>query len=224
TPSRTPGTCASARSADGRARSDERTHDPAVPGREPGLSPLPRRGVRGPDRGQREPRGRRGRGGRHPALPHGRAGRHDPNGTPRRRARRRHHVREHAVSTIPHEVQEAARKHGELQRQNQIDLDAIKGVDEDAPTRAAAALALRIDGAGWSDIARVLDYSSAQRARKAVERVLADEAASVEQIEHVRWLNARRLEKILNSLMKRATNPKDPDHLQYARMAVVVID
>lgn len=128
------------------------------------------------------------------------------------------------MSTIPHEVQEAARKHGELQRQNQIDLDAIKGVDEDAPTRAAAALALRIDGAGWSDIARVLDYSSAQRARKAVERVLADEAASVEQIEHVRWLNARRLEKILNSLMKRATNPKDPDHLQYARMAVVVID
>lgn len=128
------------------------------------------------------------------------------------------------TKTIPHEVAVAEKKVADLQRQNEIDLEKIKGEGEDAPTRAAAAVALRVDGAGWSDIARVLDYSSAQRARGAVERALADETASPEQIEHVRWLNARRLEKILNSLMRRATNPKDPDHLQYARMAVVVID
>lgn len=128
------------------------------------------------------------------------------------------------MKETPHEVQEAGRKMAELQRKGDLDLEKVKGETEDAPTRAAAAVALRIDGAGWSDIARVLDYSSAQRARGAVERALADETSTPEQIEHVRWLNARRLEKILQSLMRRATNPKDPDHLQYARMSVVVID
>lgn len=126
--------------------------------------------------------------------------------------------------TIPHEVKAAAEKHAEMERRTGMDLEAIKGATEDSPTRAAAAVQLRVDGAGWSDIARVLDYSSAQRARNAVERALSAETASPEQIEHVRWLNARRLEKILNSVMRRATNPKDPDHLQYARMAVVIID
>lgn len=128
------------------------------------------------------------------------------------------------MSTIPHEVAVAARRHEEFEKQVGSDLEKIKGDSEDAPTRAAAAVALRIDGAGYSDIARVLDYSSAQRARQAIENALAEQAGTPEQIEHIRWLNARRLEKILNSLMRRATNPKDPDHLQYARMAVVVID
>jgi hypothetical protein len=120
------------------------------------------------------------------------------------------------VNAVPHEVAVAEQKVAALTAQNKVDLEQI--------TRAAAAVALRVDGASWTDIAKVLDYSSAQRARGAVERALADETASPEQIEHVRWLNARRLEKILNSVMRRATNPKDPDHLQYARMAVVIID
>lgn len=128
------------------------------------------------------------------------------------------------MNGIPHEVAVAEQKVAALTAQNKVDLEQIKGEGEDAPTRAAAAVALRVDGASWTDIAKVLDYSSAQRARGAVERALADETASPEQVEHVRWLNARRLEKILNSVMRRATNPKDPDHLQYARMAVVIID
>lgn len=128
------------------------------------------------------------------------------------------------MSSIPHEVQVASQRHEDFERQVGSDLAKIKGDSEDAPTRAAAAVSLRIDGAGFSDIARVLDYSSPQRARLAIEQALADQAGTPEQIEHIRWLNARRLEKILNSLMRRATNPKDPDHLQYARMAVVVID
>jgi hypothetical protein len=128
------------------------------------------------------------------------------------------------VTNLPPEVIEAGQKVEALQKQGEVDLARIKGPSEDSPTRAAAAVQLRVDGASYADIAKVLDYTSAAKARMAVERALADETATPEQIEHVRWMNARRLEKILNSLMRRATNPKDPDHLQYARMAVVVVD
>lgn len=90
--------------------------------------------------------------------------------------------------------------------------------------RSAAALQLRIDGAGWGDIAKVLDFDTPADARVAVENALAAEAKSTEDIDHIRFLEARRMERILSSLMRRATNPKDPDHLAYARTAMVVID
>lgn len=97
-------------------------------------------------------------------------------------------------------------------------------VKTEGSTRAAAALQLRINGAGWSDIAELLGFASPTRARQAVEKALAMETSSKEDIEHVRWLNARRMERILSSLMPRAQNPKDADHLAYARTAMVVID
>jgi len=100
-----------------------------------------------------------------------------------------------------------------------------KADDKTAPrNRAAAALQLRIDGAGWGDIAKVLDFDTPADARMAVENALAVEAKSTEDIDHIRFLEARRMERILSSLMRRATNPKDPDHLAYARTAMVVID
>lgn len=94
----------------------------------------------------------------------------------------------------------------------------------DAPTRAAAAVNLRIEGASWSDIARVLDYSSPQRARGAVEAALAEMAESEEDRDQLRYVMSRRLDRILYSLMKRATNPGDQDHIVYARTALSVID
>ncbi len=97
--------------------------------------------------------------------------------------------------------------------------------DTEAPrNRAASALQLRIDGAGWGDIARVLDFDTPADARMAVENALANESRSTEDIDQIRFLEARRMERILSSLMRRATNPKDPDHLAYARTAMVVID
>lgn len=126
--------------------------------------------------------------------------------------------------SVPHEIEMASRKVDEFLKDNAAELMKIKGDTEDSPTRAAAAVAMKIDGAGYSDIARVLEYSSAQRARLAVEEAIGAQAGSPEQIEHIRFLNSRRLERLLQSMMKRATNPKDPDHLAYARMVVVVID
>lgn len=98
------------------------------------------------------------------------------------------------------------------------------GEKETPKNRSAAALQLRIDGAGWGDIAKVLEFDTPADARNAVEAALAQEAKSSEDIEQIRFLEARRMERILTSLMRRATNPKDPDHLAYARTAMVVID
>lgn len=89
--------------------------------------------------------------------------------------------------------------------------------------RAAAALQLRIDGAGFGDIAKVLEFKDAKEARDAVERALASEYQSPDRIEQVRGLQSRRIDRILMSLMKRATNPKDPDHLAYANRALAAI-
>lgn len=125
---------------------------------------------------------------------------------------------------VPHEVKEASKKVDAFLASNASELVKIKGDSEDSPTRAAAAVAMKIDGAGYSDIARVLEYSSAQRARLAVEEAIGAQAGTPDQIEHVRWVNSRRLERLLASMMKRATNPGDPDHLAYARMVVVIID
>lgn len=124
----------------------------------------------------------------------------------------------------PAEVVQAAQKHDEFMDVSKARLDRIKGDTEDSPTRAAAAVAMKIDGAGYSDIAKVLDYSSPQRARRAVEEAISLQAGSPEEIDHIRFINSRRLERILVSVMTRATDPGDADHLAYARMAVVLID
>ena len=106
------------------------------------------------------------------------------------------------------------------------DLESKKNqiIRNERTTQSAAALQLRIDGASWDDIATILEYSSPIDARHAVERALALEAASPEKVEHVRLVNSKRLERIYRSLSRRAVNPKDPDHLQYVRAAVTVID
>lgn len=124
----------------------------------------------------------------------------------------------------PADVVKASEQVGEFLDANKARLDKIKGDGEDSPTRAAAAVAMRIDGAGFADIAKVLDYSSPARAQRAIEEAVSLQAGSPEEIEHIRWLNSRRLERILTSVMTRATNPADADHLAYARMAVVLVD
>lgn len=100
--------------------------------------------------------------------------------------------------------------------------DAI--LASDYPTRSAAALQLRIDGASFSDIAKVLEFKDGVAARQAVEKALANESRATDDVEKMRWMEARRLERLLSSLMTRATNPKDRDHLAYSRTALAVID
>lgn len=97
-------------------------------------------------------------------------------------------------------------------------------IEDESPTRASSALALRISGASYTEIAKFLGYSSAYRARAVVERVLAETADSPEDAAKQRVLADRRYSRVLQSLMGRATNPKDPEHLPYARTALAFIE
>lgn len=98
------------------------------------------------------------------------------------------------------------------------------GNEVDLPrNRAASALQLRIDGAAFSDIAKVLEFKDAREAQAAVERALAAEYRAPNEIAQVRALQSKRIDRILYSLMRRATNPKDPDHLAYATRALAAI-
>lgn len=117
----------------------------------------------------------------------------------------------------PAELVKAAEKVGE-------DDEIVIAGEIVGQTRASAALSLRIDGASFEQIAKALEFQDGSTARRAVEYALASITHTPEEVEHVRYLNARRLERILASLMRRATSPKDPDHLAYARTALVTID
>lgn len=95
--------------------------------------------------------------------------------------------------------------------------------EADRVSRQEAAIALKIEGATYTDIAEALDYSSANHARQAVERGLAS-LVGPEDREHLRFVEARRLERILRSLWPKATNADNPEHLAAARTALGVID
>jgi hypothetical protein len=96
--------------------------------------------------------------------------------------------------------------------------------EEDRETRIEAAVNLRLAGASYSDIAKTLDYSSPYRARTAVEKALAADIASPEERDIARRLADKRLNKLLSSVMSKALNPKDPQHLAYNARAMAVID
>lgn len=115
--------------------------------------------------------------------------------------------------------------HGEPEPVSEAELARLnKDLEErDRKTRQEAAVGLRIAGAAYSEIAEVLGYSNATTARQAVERSLASTVGQ-ESREQLRFLEARRLERILRGLWKKATDDKNAEHLAAARTALAVID
>lgn len=97
-------------------------------------------------------------------------------------------------------------------------------LSDDRTTRAQSAFALKLSGASYTDIARVLDYSSPTHARQAVERVLASAADSPEDIDKMRVLQTRRYERLLQSVMSKAVDPDEAEHLAYNARALAIID
>lgn len=110
----------------------------------------------------------------------------------------------------------------EAGRDPNADLD--KAVEGESANRAAAAVAMKVAGASYSEIARTLGFSSAFHARSAVERSLAASADNDDDRAKLRVLTTRRLERLLKSVMARAVNPNDPDHLAYNARALAIID
>lgn len=91
-------------------------------------------------------------------------------------------------------------------------------------TKAQAAVTLKLYGASYTEIKNTLHYSSAYRARMAVERALASAADTVEDKEKMRYLINKTLDRLKASVMSKAVNPNDPQHLAYNARALAILD
>lgn len=111
----------------------------------------------------------------------------------------------------------------ELTLGDEMNADVAKPPAGGQMVRAQAALTLKMSGANYANIADTLGYADPKTARREVERLLAS-AGGEEDVGKQRVLNTRRLERVLQSLWSRATNPKDTEHLAYARTALLYID
>lgn len=101
--------------------------------------------------------------------------------------------------------------------------DLTPYVPRQPKARAEAAVAMKIAGATYTDISKVIGYSSATIARQAVERSLAATVGDEDRAQ-IRLLESKRLERLLRSVWGRATNNADPEHLSYVRAALALID
>lgn len=99
----------------------------------------------------------------------------------------------------------------------------LSDVDK-SETKAQAAVTMALYGASYTDIAKTLLYSSAYRARMAVERVLASAADSPTDRDKMRQLIDKRLNRLLSSVMGKALDPNDPQHLAYNARALALVD
>lgn len=93
----------------------------------------------------------------------------------------------------------------------------------DPPTRAAAAVTMAVEGAGYDDIAKVMDYRSPVEAKHAVWDAIAAVEADHGDIERMRALHSRRLDKLLYSVFRQATTPGHPDQLSYGRYVLAIM-
>jgi hypothetical protein len=76
-----------------------------------------------------------------------------------------------------------------------------------------AAIALRLGGASWSEIAEALGYPTARQALVATEKALEKELSTQGDRTAMRGLAGARLERLLRSVWPKAMDPDHPDHL-----------
>lgn len=87
-----------------------------------------------------------------------------------------------------------------------------------------AAVALKLGGASFAEIAEVLDLESPASARTLVENELAARSYDIEGREILRREASARLERLLKSVWMKATDPTSPEHLPAVKVAVAVLD
>lgn len=113
--------------------------------------------------------------------------------------------------------------------QERLDAAGMEAVNADLldlpenVTRVQAAVALKLSGTSYSDIARALDYSDARYARKAVEQALALTADSPDELATLRIVQTKRYERLLASTWSRAVDPEDKEHLAYNARASALV-
>lgn len=87
-----------------------------------------------------------------------------------------------------------------------------------------AAVALRLAGASYLEIAETLTFADADTARIAVESELANLTVNGEARETLRNLESARLERLLRSVWQKATDPTNPEHLAAVKIANGIVD
>lgn len=88
-------------------------------------------------------------------------------------------------------------------------------------TRAQAAVALRLAGAPYVDIAESLAYATAADAQQAVESLLAS-TVEAEDLASTRNMYNQRLNRLLQSVWPKALNSNDPKQLEYVRAVLQI--
>jgi len=91
-------------------------------------------------------------------------------------------------------------------------------------SKGRAALALRLAGASYSEIAETVGYNTPGDARKSVVRELGDYEADDESRTFLRTEEAARIERLIRSVWGKATNPNDPEHLVAVKTAAGLIE
>jgi hypothetical protein len=94
---------------------------------------------------------------------------------------------------------------------------------ERTPRKAEAAVALRLAGATYDEIAQALGYVSGASALTAVEKVLAGQATGEDQ-GRMRTIASMRYERLIRAVWTKATNPEHPEQLAAVRAARELID
>lgn len=102
--------------------------------------------------------------------------------------------------------------------------DPNADLDFDSDTKAQAAITLKIKGASYADIARVLEYATPRHARQAIESALASASNNEESIDHMRKIQNKRYERLLLSVMSKALKEDDKEHLAYHARATALVD
>lgn len=95
---------------------------------------------------------------------------------------------------------------------------------EGGSKNARAALALRLAGASYTEIAEVVGFADYVLARQAVMRELASHETDKDTRERLRNEEGARIERLIRSVWGKATNPNDPEHLIATRVALSLID
>lgn len=90
--------------------------------------------------------------------------------------------------------------------------------------RPRSAVALRLAGAPYGDIAEALGYASSHEARHAVEKELALASEDEQGRAVLRGEAAARLERLMRSVWSKAIDPNDPEHLPAVRVAMSLVD
>lgn len=93
-----------------------------------------------------------------------------------------------------------------------------------AVSSGRGALALRLSGADFEEIADFLGYTSAAEARSAVHSALSAEQHDPDEREKLRTEESSRLLALLRKVWGKAMDPEDPEHLSSVKMALQIID